>query len=110
MAENKLKYFPNKNIGLKTFQINDLSDYIPLSKYVPISNNIKSVPKKTEHAKISDVSTFSIYDTEYLSRTAIEKKDFLSSAKEKITKIFHYFNSKNKQTKKKTTNSLDYLN
>jgi len=109
MAENKLKYFPNKNIGLKTFQINDLSDYIPLSKYVPISKNIKSVPKKTEHAKISDISTFSIYDTEYISRIDTKKKDFLSNAKEKITKIFNYFNSKNKQTKK-TTNSLDYLN
>lgn len=109
MAENKMKYFPNKNIGLKTFQINDLSAYIPLSQYVPISKNIKSVPKKLEQTKISDVSTFSIYETEYISRTVAEKKDFLTGAKEKITKIFHYFNSNNKQIKK-SANSLDYLN
>lgn len=121
MAEKNSKNLLNKNKEEKGVKFDKTSDFVPLGQYVPITKNIKSVPKKLNHTDISDIPTFSIYDGDYLSRVSLSKKDFFNYTKDNFFKflkflfvnlpIVDFFFLKLKQSKiRKSINSLDCIN
>ena len=121
MSENNSKDLLNKKNDKKNFIANKSDEYIPMSKYIPISKNIKPIPKKINHPDFSEIPTFSIYDGDYLSRVSISQKDFFGNAKDNIFKflkfifvnlpIINFFYLKIKQSKiKNSMNTLDCIN
>lgn len=108
--------FRQENNG-KIFRFSEPSDFIPLSSYVPISKDIKPVRKKINHSDVTNVSSFSVYEGDYLIKTAINKKSFFSCAKDTVFKMFKllfgfsFVNSgKNSKTADKKTDLHNSLN
>ena len=101
----------------KIFRFSEPSGFIPLSSYVPISKDIRPVRKKINHSDITNVPSFSVYEGDYLIKTALNKKSFFSCAKDTVFKMFKLLSGfssvnsgKNSKTADKKTDLHNSLN